>query len=63
MTKASKLLPKVQEPAMRMVVLPQGQHDSKWTAIESIAAKIDSMADALRRTVRQHWRNTGRRRV
>jgi transposase len=44
-----------------MVVEVQGQHDSQWAAIESIAAKIGCTAETLRRWVRQHERDTGRR--
>jgi len=32
-----------------MVVEAQGQHDSQWAAIESIAAKIGCTAETLRR--------------
>ena len=39
----------------------QGQHDSQWAAIESIAAKIGCTGETLRRWVRQHERDTGQR--
>jgi transposase-like protein len=44
-----------------MVVEAQGQHDSQWAAIVSVAAKIGCTAETLRRWVRQHERDTGRR--
>ena len=40
MKKSVRFSPEVQERAVRMVVKAQGQHDSQWAAIESIAAKI-----------------------
>jgi transposase len=61
MKKSIKFSPEVQERAVRMVVEAQGQHDSQWAAIESIAAKIGCTAETLRRWVRQHERDTGQR--
>ena len=61
MKRASKFSPEVQQRAVRMVVEAQGQHNSQWAAIESIAAKIGCMAETLRRWVRQHERDTGQR--
>ncbi len=61
MKKSVKFSPEVQERAVRMVVEAQGQHDSQWAAIESIAGKIGCTAETLRRWVRQHERDTGQR--
>jgi transposase len=61
MKKSVKFSPEVQERAVRMVVEAQGQHDSQWAAIESIAAKIGCTAETLRRWVRQHERDIGQR--
>lgn len=61
MKKSVKFSPEVQERAVRMVVEAQGQHDSQWAAIDSIAGKIGCTAETLRRRVRQHERDTGRR--
>ena len=61
MKKSFKFSPEVQERAVRMVVEAQGEHDSQWAAIESIAAKIGCTAETLRGWVRQHERDTGRR--
>jgi transposase len=44
--------------AVRMVFEGQGQHESQWAAIESIAGKIGCTAE-LRRWARQHERDTG----
>ena len=39
MKASMKFSPEVQERAVRMVTEAQGQHDSQWAAIVSIAAK------------------------
>jgi transposase len=59
MKKSVNFSPEVQDRAVRMVVEAQGQHDSQWAAIESIAAKIGCTGETLRRWVRQHERDTG----
>jgi len=61
MKKSVKFSPEVQQRAVRMVVEAQGQHDSQWAAIVSIAAKIGCTAETLRRWVRQHERDSGQR--
>jgi len=61
MKKSVKFSPEVWERALRMVGEVQGQHDSQWAAIESIAAKIGCTAETLRRWVRQHERDSGQR--
>ncbi len=57
----TKFSPEVQERAIRMVMEAQGQNDSQWAAMESIAAKIGCTAETLRRWVRQHERDSGQR--
>ncbi len=44
-----------------MVLEHQGEHDSQWAAIGSIAAKIGCTADTLRQWVRQAELDQGRR--
>ena len=61
MKKSVKFSPEVQERAVRMVMEAQGQHDSQWAAMESIAAKVGCTAETLRRWVRQHERDSGQR--
>ena len=61
MKKSVKFSPEVQERAVRMVVESQGQHDSQWAAIESIAGKIGCTAGTLRRWVRRQERDSGQR--
>ena len=53
--------PEVRERAVRMVSEHQGEHESQWAAICSIAAKIGCTAETLRRWIRQHERDTGQR--
>ena len=53
--------PEVRERAVRMVSEHQGEHESQWAAICSIAAKIGCTAETLRRWIRQHERDIGQR--
>ena len=41
MTRRSRYSPEVKERAVRMVFDQQAQHESQWSAISSIASKID----------------------
>jgi transposase len=61
MKKSPKYSPEVTERAVRMVLESQGQHESQWAAIVSIAAKIGCTAETLRRWVRQRERDSGQR--
>jgi transposase len=53
--------PEVRARAVRMVVDHQGEYDSQWAAISSIAAKIGCSGEALRTWVRQAERDQGLR--
>ena len=44
-----------------MVLEHQGEYDSQWAAIGSIASKIGCMAETLRKWVRRKEIDTGRR--
>jgi len=46
---------------VKLVLEHQGEYDSQWAAIGSVAAKIGCTAETLRGWVRQHERDTGRR--
>ena len=61
MGRPSKYSSEVRERAVRLVLENEGQHDSQWTAIRSIAAKIGCTAETLRKWVRQAERDAGRR--
>ncbi|WP_147082585.1 IS3 family transposase [Methylobacterium haplocladii] len=53
--------PEVRERAVRMVLEHQGEHDSQYGAIRSIAAKIGCSGETLRNWVRQAKRDQGQR--
>jgi transposase len=53
--------PEVRERAVRMVREHQGEHDSEWSAIISIASKIGCTAETLRRWVREAEKDNGQR--
>ena len=59
MNKSTRYSPEVRERAVRMVFEHQGEHESQWAAIESIAAKIACTAETLRKWVRQAERDRG----
>ena len=61
MTKASKYSPEVRERAVRMVLDHEGEYDSQWAAIRSVAEKIGCTAETLRTWVRRAERDAGRR--
>ncbi|MBP28892.1 IS3 family transposase [Methylobacterium sp.] len=51
--------PEVRERAVRMVLEHQGEHDTQYGAIRSIAAKIGCSGETLRNWVRQAERDRG----
>ena len=61
MGRRSKYSPEVRERAVRLVMETTGSHDSQWSAITSVAAKIGCTAETLRKWVRQAERDTGKR--
>jgi transposase len=61
MNKATRYAPEVRERAVRLVFEHQGEHDSQWAAIGSIASKIGCTAETLRKWVRRTERDQGKR--
>lgn len=60
--KSPRFLPEVRERAVRMVLEHQGECDSQWKVIASIAAKFGCSGETLRSWVRKEERNRGLRR-
>jgi transposase len=61
MGKATRFSPEVRERAIRLVGEQEGQHESPWAAIRSVAEKIGCSAETLRSWVRQAERDQGKR--
>ena len=61
MNKATRYAPEVRERAVRLVFEHQGEHDSQWAAIGSIASKMGCTAETLRKWVHQAERDQGKR--
>ncbi len=61
MSRQGRFSPEIRERAVKLVLEHQGEYDSQWAAIGSVAAKIGCTAETLRGWVRQHERDTGRR--
>ena len=61
MTRRSGYSPEMKERAVRMVFDQQAQHESQWSAISSIALKIDCTRETLRTWVRRAERDAGKR--
>jgi transposase len=59
MARPSKYSPEVRERAVRMVLEHQGEYDSQWAAIRSIAGKLGCTLETLRKWVRQAERDQG----
>jgi transposase len=61
MGRPSRYSPEVRERAVRLVLEHQGEHESQWAAIASIASKMGCTSETLRKWVRQAERDAGRR--
>jgi transposase len=61
MKKGTRYSPEMQERAVRMVIEHQGEYESEWAAINSIAGKIGCTAETLRRWLRQTEIDQGHR--
>jgi transposase len=61
MNRSTRYSPEVRERAVRLVFEHQGEHESQWAAIGSIAGKIGCTPETLRKWVRQAERDQGKR--
>jgi transposase len=61
MTRSKRYSPEVRERAVRMVLENEREYDSQWSAIVSIASKLDCTPETLRKWVRRTEVDTGRR--
>ena len=59
MGRPSRYSPEVRERAVRMVFEHQGEYDSQWAAMASIASKIGCTAETLRKWVRERKMRLG----
>ena len=61
MRKQVRYSPEVRERAVRMVFEHEGEYESQWAALISIASKIGCTAETLRKWVRRAEVDQGRR--
>ena len=61
MKKSVKFSPEVRERSVRMVLEHQGEYESQWAAICSIAAKMGCTHETLRHWVRESEADSGAR--
>jgi transposase len=61
MSRPRRYPPEVRERAVRLVLEHQGEYDSQWAAITSIAEKFGMTAETLRKWVRQAEIDRGQR--
>ena len=57
----NKFSPEVRTRAVRLVMDHEGEHDSRWAAVSSIAAKIGCTAQTLHEWVKKAERDVGAR--
>lgn len=61
MDTATRFSPEVRERAIRLVGEREGEHESQWSAIRSVAEKSGCSAETLRSWVRHAERDQGKR--
>ena len=61
MNRNKRYSPEVRERAVRLLFEHQGEYDSEWAALKSIASKIGCTAETLRKWVRRSEIDQGKR--
>jgi transposase len=61
MGRQSRYPAEMRERAVRLVFEQQGNHESQWAAMVSVAEKLGCTAETLRKWVRQTERDSGQR--
>ena len=61
MSRSNRYPPEVRERAVRLVEEAQSEHSSQWAAIQSVADKIGCTHETLRRWLRRHETDHGKR--
>ena len=61
MNRNKRYPPEVRERAVRLLFEHQGEYDSEWAALKSIASKIGCTAETLRKWVRRSEIDQGKR--
>ncbi len=61
MNRNKRYSPEVRERAVRLLFEHQGEYDSEWAALKSIASKVGCTAETLRKWVRRSEIDQGKR--
>jgi transposase len=61
MGRQGKYPAEVRERAVRLILDHQGEYESQWAAVTSIAAKVGCSRESLRKWIRQPERDSGKR--
>jgi transposase-like protein len=59
MGRPSRFSPEVRARAIRLVMEQRPAHPSEWAALQAVATRLGTMAETLRKLVRQAERDTG----